>query len=148
MVIDKQNKCFVSHLFGLEDRPFSNYYICKGNVMIFSQTKDREVDFDVETAIKVCRQAGYFEHALFLAEKHNKHEWYLRIQLEDIKQYHKALEYIGRLEFSEVQSSHSSLCNSLKIWDQLCKCISDYCLFRMILRLQTSISVTLVENLQ
>ena len=70
------------------------------------------MDFDVETAIKVCRQAGYFEHALFLAEKHNKHEWYLRIQLEDIKQYHKALEYIGRLEFSEVQSSYSSLCKS------------------------------------
>lgn len=60
------------------------------------------MDFDVETAIRVCRQAGYFEHALFLAEKHGKHEWYLRIQLEDIKQYQRALQYISKLEFSEV----------------------------------------------
>lgn len=67
------------------------------------QTKDREVDFDVETAIKVCRQAGYYEHALFLAEKHNIHEWYLKIQLEDIKDYKKAVEYIGKLKFEEVK---------------------------------------------
>ena len=60
------------------------------------------MDFDVETAMKVCRQAGYHKHALFLAEKHNRHEWYLRIQLEDNKDYQKALEYIGKLEFDVV----------------------------------------------
>ncbi|KAK3611536.1 hypothetical protein CHS0354_016470 [Potamilus streckersoni] len=71
----------------------------------FIMTKDREVDFDVETAIKVCRQAGYYEHALFLAEKHGKHEWYLRIQLEKIKDYQKALQYIGNLEFAEADDN-------------------------------------------
>ena len=71
-------------------------------LLFFFQTKDREVDFDVETAMKVCRQACYHKHALFLAEKHQKHEWYLRIQLEDNKDYQKALEYIGKLEFDEV----------------------------------------------
>ncbi|KAJ8321881.1 hypothetical protein KUTeg_000352 [Tegillarca granosa] len=70
-----------------------------------SYTKDREVDFDVETAIRVCRQASYYKHALFLAEKHQKHEWYLRIQLEDIKDYQKALEYIGKLEFAEAEGN-------------------------------------------
>lgn len=50
----------------------------------------------------MCRQANYYKHALFLAEKHNKHEWYLKIQLEDIKDYQRALEYIGKLEFVEV----------------------------------------------
>lgn len=44
-----------------------------------------EVHFDVEIAIKVLRQAGYHSHALYLAEKHAHHEWYLKIQLEDIK---------------------------------------------------------------
>jgi hypothetical protein len=39
----------------------------------------------VETAIKVLRQAGYYSHALYLAENHAHHEWYLKIQLEDIK---------------------------------------------------------------
>ena len=66
------------------------------------QTKDREVDFDVETAIKVCRQAGYHRHALSLAEKHQKHEWYLKIQLEDIRDYQAALTYIARLHFDAV----------------------------------------------
>lgn len=39
----------------------------------------------METAIKVLRQAGYYSHAVYLAEKHAHHEWYLKIQLEDIK---------------------------------------------------------------
>lgn len=41
--------------------------------------------FDVEIAIKVLRQAGYHSHAVFLAERHMHHEWYLKIQLEDLK---------------------------------------------------------------
>ncbi len=72
-------------------------------VIFLSQTEDREIDFDVETAIKVCRQAGYYTHALFLAEKHKQHDWYLRVQLEDIKNYGKALDYIGKLDFNEVR---------------------------------------------
>ena len=30
------------------------------NLDEFIMTKDREVDFDVDIAISVCRQAGYF----------------------------------------------------------------------------------------
>ncbi|CAH1772502.1 unnamed protein product, partial [Owenia fusiformis] len=71
----------------------------------FIMTKDREVDFDVETAIKVCRQAGYYKHALFLAKKHSQHDWYLKIQLEDHKDYQEALEYIGKLEFEATENN-------------------------------------------
>lgn len=46
-------------------------------------TKDREVDFDVDIAIRVCRQAGFLKHALALAEKHSKHDLYLKIQIDD-----------------------------------------------------------------
>jgi len=53
----------------------------------------------VEIAIKVCRQAGYYKHALFLAEKHGQHEGYLKIQLEDLKDYNKALDYMAKLQF-------------------------------------------------
>ncbi|XP_012258670.2 vacuolar protein sorting-associated protein 11 homolog [Athalia rosae] len=70
----------------------------------FIMTKDREVDFDVEIAIKVCRQASP-EDALLLAEKHNKHEWYLRIQIEDKAEYKEALEYIATLNFEEAESN-------------------------------------------
>jgi hypothetical protein len=52
---------------------------------------DRNLNFDLETAIKVCRHAGYFEHAVYLAKKFKQHDWYLKIQLEDVKQYQVCL---------------------------------------------------------
>jgi len=68
--------------------------------------KDRvDVDFDVDIAVKVCRQSGYNEHALALSERHGKHEWYLRMQIEDNKNYKEALEYITKLNFEEAEVS-------------------------------------------
>lgn len=71
----------------------------------FIRTEEREVNFDVETAIKVCRQAGYFEHALYLSEKHKRHDWYLQIQLEDIKDIQNALSHISSLQFDEAMEN-------------------------------------------
>ncbi|XP_074158430.1 vacuolar protein sorting-associated protein 11 homolog [Sminthopsis crassicaudata] len=72
----------------------------------FIKTKsESEVHFDVETAIKVLRQAGYYSHALYLAENHAHHEWYLKVQLEDIKNYQEALQYIGKLPFEQSESN-------------------------------------------
>ncbi|KAK3910483.1 Vacuolar protein sorting-associated protein 11-like protein [Frankliniella fusca] len=70
----------------------------------FIMTKDREVDFDVEIAIKVCRQAST-EDALLLAQKHKMHDWYLKIQIEDQGDCKQALEYIGKLDFSEAETN-------------------------------------------
>ena len=53
-----------------------------------------EIKFDVETAIRVCRAAGYHEHAMFVAKKAGRHELYLKILLEDLGRYDKALHYI------------------------------------------------------
>ncbi len=61
------------------------------------QTKDQRSEFDVETAIRVCRQAGYFEQALRLAQDREKHEWHLKILLEDLSDYRQALKYIQNL---------------------------------------------------
>nr|CAG8438928.1 6700_t:CDS:10 [Entrophospora candida] len=58
---------------------------------------DNELTFDLETAIKVCRQAGYHEHAVYLAKKFGEHDLYLKIQIEDVKAYENALEYIRKL---------------------------------------------------
>uniref|UniRef100_A0A8C0GXI5 VPS11 core subunit of CORVET and HOPS complexes n=2 Tax=Chelonoidis abingdonii TaxID=106734 RepID=A0A8C0GXI5_CHEAB len=71
----------------------------------FIKTSESEVHFDVETAIKVLRQAGYLSHAVYLAEKHAHHEWFLKIQLEDIKNYQEALQYIGKLPFDQAESN-------------------------------------------
>ena len=56
-----------------------------------------ELPFDLETAIRVCRQAGYFEHASYLAKKYERHEDYLRIQIEDAGKYADALAYVRKL---------------------------------------------------
>jgi uncharacterized protein YxeA len=56
-----------------------------------------ELPFDLETAIRVCRQAGYFEHASYLAKKYERHEDYLRIQIEDAGNYGDALAYLRKL---------------------------------------------------
>lgn len=56
-----------------------------------------ELPFDLDTAIRVCRQAGYFEHASYLAKKYERHEDYLRIQIEDASNYGDALTYLRRL---------------------------------------------------
>jgi hypothetical protein len=61
-----------------------------------------ELPFDLQTAIRVCRQAGYFEHASYLAKKYERHEDYLRIQIEDAENYRDALSYLRRLGLESV----------------------------------------------
>ncbi|KAF9197012.1 hypothetical protein BGZ50_002723 [Haplosporangium sp. Z 11] len=58
---------------------------------------DSDLTFDLETAIQVCRQAGYYEHAVYLAEKFEEHDLYLTVQIDDVKQYDHALAYMRRL---------------------------------------------------
>lgn len=65
------------------------------------QTKDRDIDFDINIAITVCRKSSS-EDALILAEKHGLHLWYIKILLEDQRNYSAALQYIAKLEFTEV----------------------------------------------
>lgn len=64
-----------------------------------------ELPFDLETAIRVCRQAGYFEHASYLAKKYDRHEDYLRIQIEDASNYKDALAYLKKLGPEEVRGA-------------------------------------------
>jgi len=64
-------------------------------------SKDQGGNFDVETAIKVCRSGGYFDHALRLSQQYHEHDWYLKIQLEDLHHYDVALQYISNLRHDE-----------------------------------------------
>ncbi|KAL7410424.1 hypothetical protein BDY24DRAFT_436415 [Mrakia frigida] len=64
-----------------------------------------ELPFDLETAIKVCRQAGYYEHAVFLAKKFGRHEEYLSIQIEDAGDWADALRYLSGLGHSAAEEN-------------------------------------------
>lgn len=68
-------------------------------------TSTGELPFDLETAIRVCRQAGYFDHAVALAEKFNLPEEFLRIQIEDREQWLNAISYIRTLGQEEAESN-------------------------------------------
>lgn len=56
-----------------------------------------DLKFDLDTAITMCRQGGYFDQAAYLARKHNEHELVVDILIEDSKRYAEALAYIWRL---------------------------------------------------
>jgi hypothetical protein len=42
-------------------------------------------------------------HALELAKKHQLHEWYLRMQVEDLRDYRDAIKYIASLDFEAAE---------------------------------------------
>ena len=67
----------------------------------FIMTKDREVDFDVDIAITVCRQAGYHRHAMALASKHGNHDLYLAILVEEEGDQVAAMKYISALPLGD-----------------------------------------------
>ncbi|CAA2965916.1 vacuolar -sorting-associated 11 homolog [Olea europaea subsp. europaea] len=75
--------------------------VTKLNVFIKSEEQVGEHKFDVETAIRACRAANYHEQAMYVAKKAGKHEWYLKILLEDLAMYDEALQYINSLEPSQ-----------------------------------------------
>ncbi|KAJ1739546.1 Vacuolar protein sorting-associated protein 11 [Coemansia sp. RSA 989] len=56
-----------------------------------------DYQFDVDTAIHVCRQAGFYEQALYLADKFSKTGMYLKLKIEDQDDIQAALEYMRKL---------------------------------------------------
>ncbi|KAG8164277.1 hypothetical protein KVR01_006195 [Diaporthe batatas] len=57
-----------------------------------------ELKFDLDTAITMCRQGGYFEQAAYLAKKHGENDLVVDILIEDLKDYKEALAFIWRLD--------------------------------------------------
>lgn len=53
-------------------------------------------NFDLETAIAMCRQGGYYDQAVVLSKKHGEHNRVVDILIEDSKKYDEALDYIWR----------------------------------------------------
>lgn len=62
------------------------------------QTSGEGLMFDVDTAIAMCRQAGYYEQAVYLAQKQGDHEVVVGVMVENLNQIAAALSYIRGLE--------------------------------------------------
>lgn len=72
-----------------------------------------ELKFDLDTAINMCRQGGYFEQAAYLATKHGENDLVVDILIEDSKKYAEAVHYIWRLDpelVSQTCASNSKPC--------------------------------------
>ncbi|KAJ1811874.1 Vacuolar protein sorting-associated protein 11, partial [Coemansia sp. RSA 2599] len=63
-----------------------------------------DYQFDVDTAIYVCRQAGFYDQALYLADKFSKTEMYLKLKVEDQNDIRSALEYMRKLSDADVST--------------------------------------------
>jgi hypothetical protein len=68
----------------------------------FILMKEGDLNYDVDIAIKVCRQGSPAE-ALMLAKKHQKHDWYIKLQVEDHQRYVEVLDYISNLSFENAE---------------------------------------------
>ena len=64
-----------------------------------------DLRFDLDTAIIMCRQAGYYDQAAFLARRHDEHGLVIDILVEDLKKYAEVMAYIWRLEPKEAYSN-------------------------------------------
>ncbi|KAH6999739.1 hypothetical protein EDB80DRAFT_121589 [Ilyonectria destructans] len=53
-----------------------------------------DLKFDLDTAITMCRQGGYYEQAAYLAKKHGETDLVVDILIEDSKNYSEALDFI------------------------------------------------------
>ncbi|KAK4111059.1 vacuolar protein sorting-associated protein 11 [Canariomyces notabilis] len=57
-----------------------------------------DLKFDLDTAISMCRQGGYYEQAAYLAKKHGENDLVVDILIEDSKAYDEALDFIWHLD--------------------------------------------------
>jgi tetratricopeptide (TPR) repeat protein len=64
-----------------------------------------DLKFDLDTAILMCRQGGYYDQAAFLARRHNEHGLVVDILIENLKKYAEALAYVVRLEPKEAYAN-------------------------------------------
>ncbi|KAJ1737486.1 Vacuolar protein sorting-associated protein 11 [Coemansia sp. Benny D160-2] len=63
-----------------------------------------DYQFDVDTAIAVCRQAGFYDQALYLADKFAKAAVYLKLKVEDQDDIGAALEYMRGMADSDISA--------------------------------------------
>lgn len=68
-----------------------------------------DLKFDLDTAISMCRQGGYYEQAAYLAEKHGETDLVVDILIEDSKKYQDALNFIWHLDPETVCESSRCL---------------------------------------
>ncbi|KAK7205492.1 hypothetical protein BZA70DRAFT_295277 [Myxozyma melibiosi] len=63
----------------------------------FIRSEGENLKFDLDTAIQMCRQGGYFQQAAYLAEKHGQNDLVVDITLQDLGDYKSGLRFLQSL---------------------------------------------------
>lgn len=74
----------------------------------------REPPFDLDTAIRVCRQAGFFEQAAYLAKRWGRHEDYLRVVVEDIGAGSGAVKAAEKTDKGKIENGYREAVSYLR----------------------------------
>lgn len=69
--------------------------LCLLGIVISFHADTAAPSFDMETAFKVLRSAGYAAHALSVAERAGEPDWVLDVLLEDMHSYPEGIAFIG-----------------------------------------------------
>ncbi|KAK9471992.1 uncharacterized protein V1510DRAFT_156370 [Dipodascopsis tothii] len=67
----------------------------------FIRSEDENLKFDLDTAIQMCRQGGYYQQAAYLAERHGQNDLVVDITLQDLGNFKTGLSYIRSLPARE-----------------------------------------------
>jgi vacuolar protein sorting-associated protein 11 len=63
-----------------------------------------KVSFDVDNAINVCKQSGYVDSALVIAQRHRRHDVVVKTQVVEREEYDISLDYISDLSFYDAEA--------------------------------------------
>jgi hypothetical protein len=74
-----------------------------------------DLKFDLDTAITMCRQGGYFEQAAYLAKQHGEIDLVVDILIEDSKKFDEALDFIWHQHPDTVRHTPRRCLSSLLI---------------------------------
>ncbi|KAK9461542.1 uncharacterized protein V1516DRAFT_648670 [Lipomyces oligophaga] len=64
---------------------------------MFIKSEGENLKFDLDTAIQMCRQGGYYQQAAYLAEKHGQNDLVVDVTLQDLNDYKGGLRFLRSL---------------------------------------------------
>ncbi|KAK9450627.1 uncharacterized protein V1518DRAFT_403733 [Limtongia smithiae] len=68
----------------------------------FIKSEGENLKFDLDTAIQMCRQGGYFQQAAYLAEKHGQNDLVVDITVQDLADYKSGIRFIQSLPVEDM----------------------------------------------
>jgi hypothetical protein len=80
------------------------YTRLKDDARLDAFVRSDKVSFDVDNAIIVCKQSGYVDSALVIAQRHRRHDIVVKTLVVEREEYDSSLDYISDLSFYDAEA--------------------------------------------